>query len=289
MTHFGQQTALQVGDAPLERCRGELLTYDSVKPLILSATISPTLSIPRFLSLSNISPPAGRTLHRHVEDAEHITSSFLSHCHNNVKGLAWYGAFTVNLDVDAVHKQYRIIGLQTLLELFTDLGTDTFNHTADAVFWIVLTVKLGKHVTCLFLRKAFCIKHSCQAVVFLLLIVQYGKYTGIEVAVAITGNTEFQFTAMAVNWSRGSSRFPCFQDWRLKTRCVRQSAYSLSWTQKDPENHFLWLHACTFAPKFMTFSNLFCLYFKFYHLKLREFGIKNYWKSCGNEIFLVPL
>ena len=56
----------------------------------------------------------------------------------------------------------------------------------------------AKDITDLLLCQTFCVENSCQTVTFLLLVTQDGEDLRMEVAITVTGDTELQFTAMAI-------------------------------------------------------------------------------------------
>lgn len=58
----------------------------------------------------------------------------------------------------------------------------------------MLTVYLVEYVTNLFLSKPLCIKDSGEPIAFLFLVAEYGEYLRMEVAVAVSRDTELKFS-----------------------------------------------------------------------------------------------
>ena len=60
-------------------------------------------------------------------------------------------------------------------------------------------VYLVEYVTNLFLSKPLCIKDSGEPIAFLFLVAEYGEYLWMEVAVAVSRDTELKFSPLAIS------------------------------------------------------------------------------------------
>lgn len=94
----------------------------------------------------------------------------------------------------AVNEHDWVIFFETAFKPFIDLSANTFHHTADARLGVVPAVYLVEYVTNLFLSKPLCIKDSGEPIAFLFLVAEYGEYLRMEVAVAVSRDTELKFS-----------------------------------------------------------------------------------------------
>lgn len=146
-----------------------------------------------FQPVKDITPARGAFL-RHVEDAKNLACAFFGYGQCHIERLGSHRSLAVYLDVHAVNEHDWVIFFETAFKPFIDLSANTFHHTADARLGVVPAVYLVEYVTNLFLSKPLCIKDSGEPIAFLFLVAEYGEYLRMEVAVAVSRDTELKFS-----------------------------------------------------------------------------------------------